>query len=66
MVIEHDSYRVNILRHGEHAYSLRVIVGGDFINLYNSQDSWLDSAELAQAEKDRILRLLDAVAGDTT
>lgn len=59
-------YQINILRHGEYAYSLRVIVGGDFINLYNSQDSWLDSAELAQAEKDRILRLLGIIAGGKT
>ena len=55
--------RVITLRHGEHAWSLRVIVDGETFSLYRSPDDWLESYEQAAYERKRIGRMLASISG---
>ena len=54
--------RVITVRHGEHAWSLRVIVDGETFSLYRSPDDWLGQAE-AEFERKRIARMLGNITG---
>ena len=55
--------RVITVRHGEHAWSLRVIVGGEVFSLYRSPDDWLQSQTEADFERKRIARMLGNITG---
>ena len=55
--------RVMTVRHGEHAWSLRIIVGGEMFNLYRSPDDWLESYEAADYARKRIARMLGNITG---
>lgn len=52
------------MRHGDHAWSIRIIVDSkDIIDIYNSPDEWLESAEAADFERKRIARMLSRISG---
>lgn len=51
-------YQVVALRHGECAWSLRIVIDGEGIDIRNSPDSWMTSAAEAGHEQKRITRLL--------
>lgn len=55
--------RVITVRHGERAWSVRVIVGGEVFSLYRSPDDWLESYEEAAFERKRIARMLGNIIG---
>ena len=55
--------RVMTVRQGEHAWSLRIIVGGEVICLYRGPDDWLESYEEAAYERKRIARMLGSITG---
>jgi hypothetical protein len=55
--------RVITVRQGEHAWSLRIIVGGEVICLYRGPDDWLESYEEAAYERKRIARMLGNIIG---
>ena len=55
--------RVMTVRQGEHAWSLRIIVGGEVICLYRGPDDWLESYEEAAYERKRIARMLGNITG---
>lgn len=55
--------RVITVRQGEHAWSLRIIIGGEVICLYRSPDDWLESYEEAAFERKRIARMLGKISG---
>ena len=54
--------RVITVRHGEHAWSIRVIIAGETFSLYRSPDDWLEQAE-AEFERKRIARMLASISG---
>ena len=54
--------RVITVRHGEHAWSLRVIIDGETFSLYRSPDDWLQREE-ADFERKRIARMLASISG---
>ena len=55
--------RVITVRQGEHAWSVRVIVGGEVFSLYHSPDDCLESYEEAAFERNRIARMLGNITG---
>ena len=55
--------RVITVRQGEHAWSVRVIVGGEVFGLYRSPDDCLESYEEAAFERNRIARMLGNITG---
>lgn len=55
--------RVITVRHGEHAWSIRVIVGGEVFSLHRSPDDWLQSQAEADFERKRIARMLASISG---
>ena len=55
--------RVITVRHGEHAWSVRVIIGGEVFSLYRSPDDCLESYEEAAFERNRIARMLGNITG---
>ena len=55
--------RVITVRQGEHAWSVRVIVGGEVFSLYRSPDDALESYEEAAFERNRIARMLGSIIG---
>ena len=52
------SYRVLTMRHGEHAWSIRIVISGESMDLYRSPDSWLTSHAEVEHERKRIERML--------
>ena len=55
--------RVMTVRHGEYAWSLRVIIDGEVICLYRGPDDWIESYEAAAYERKRIARMLGNITG---
>ena len=52
------NYRVLPMRHGEHAWSIRIVIAGESMDLYRSPDSWLTSHAEVEHERKRIERML--------
>jgi len=52
------NYRVLPMRHGEHAWSIRIVIAGESMDLYRSPDSWLTSQAEVDHERKRIERML--------
>ena len=46
------------MRHGEHAWSIRIVIAGESMDLYRSPDSWLTSHAEVEHERKRIERML--------
>lgn len=54
-----STYRVVTVRHGEAAWSVRVLIDGEVIRVYDSPDAWLESAAEAEFERKRISAMLE-------